>query len=703
MNDLKLGAVGGDDDDKEEAGEKARLAQLISAEFSDHKEVSELEARLDSEVKLRIQFARRFEEASERIRALNGQLAESRGEIDRLETQLDQLRSGIDKLEEKAHEEAEIGESVAREALDAAKDRLEDVMEECERLRTQVHELAPFRIQVQQREGTIRQLRSQLEESQLQAERFQAARDALESEDEEGRLQALRNKAEAAAEESETLRGKVEELEGELEMRIAVLDGLREDFSGSAELRTRMEELRQENAQLRDDLTSAISRLELVQDLEGLEHMINDAMDRAEEAERERDKARGDIERQLERALVAEERVELLQGKLEDGGQVGGGASKNWKVATGVLFAACVAMGMRLSTLAPPPPRLVVPPPTAPVMALGDGEGVNVDVLEWSALKALDHQAAGTDLPPPPREATRGDLNEYQVMLARLSRGDAIDPVLDRFHQIADEAADRTRRTAHVLARVLHQRGELEAAAVLAERALAIDPKIADMHSVMGYVHLAREDLAPAEASFRRAIQLDAHLARAYGGLAHVLELRGQEQEALQSLGKALELDPSNPQYHFSKAMTLRLHGEWRKVANHLKTALVNRPEDAYSHWYLAEALGHLGETEEAQAHEARARELGYQDETTGERPPGPPGQEPPAPTGPPDEAPAPGTGAARLPGMDGPELPGTDAPLPGLEPEPSPAPTQPATDRAAPGAADPYAEVGVSATTTGN
>jgi tetratricopeptide (TPR) repeat protein len=682
LTDLKLGAVGGGDDEKEDAGDKARLAQLISAEFSDHKEVSELEARLDSEHKLRNQFARRFEEANQKIQRLEAELVEGRGEIGRLETQVEQLGRGIALLEAQAQERAQVqaaaGDSVAREALDAAKDRLEDVMEECERLRNQVHELAPFRIQVQQREGTIRQLEAQLEESHLQADRMREARDALEAEDEEGRLEALRRKAEEAAEESESLREKVAELEGELEMRIAVLDGLREDFSGSEELRTRTEELRQENAQLREDLTITMSRLERVEDLDGLEHMINEALDRAEAAEHERDKAKGDIEEQLERALVAEERVEILQQKLEDGGQLGGGASPKWKAATGVLFAACVAMGMRLSTVTPPPPRLVVPPPTAPVIATGDGEGVNVDVLEWSALKALDHQAAGRQVPPPPRDATRGDLDEYQVMLARLARGDEIEPVLDRFHEVAEEAADRTRRTAHVLARVLKQRGETEGAARLAQRALAIDPKIADLHALMGYVHLAQDDLGAAEASFRRSIELDGQVARAYGGLAQVLELAGKEKEALEALAKALELDPSAPQYHFSKAMTLRLHGKWRKVANHLKTAIVYRSDDAYAHWYLAEALRQLGEEEEAEQHKAKALELGYVEEVPGGPPPElgaePPGTEgaPVEGTADPGEAP-PEEGSDRLPGQEPAPLPGMDAPLPGLPEEPPP------------------------------
>jgi Flp pilus assembly protein TadD len=339
-------------------------------------------------------------------------------------------------------------------------------------------------------------------------------------------------------------------------------------------------------------------------------------------------------------------------------------------------------MGMRLSTVTPPPPRLVVPPPTSPVVAThtGNGNDVNMDVLEWSALKALDHQAAGREVPPPPRDATRGDLDEYQVMLARLARGDEIEPVLDSFHEVAEKAADRTRRTAHVLARVLMQRGETEGAARLAQRALAIDPKIADLHALMGYVHLAQDDLGAAEASFRRSIELDGQVARAYGGLAQVLELGGKEKEALQALAKALELDPSAPQYHFSKAMTLRLHGQWRKVANHLKTAIVYRSDDAYAHWYLAEALGHLGEEEEAEEHKAKALELGYVEEVPGGPPPELGGEEPPGTEGAPEEgAAAPGEappeeGSERLPGQDPAPLPGMDAPLPGLPEEPPPA-----------------------------
>ena len=87
--------------------------------------------------------------------------------------------------------------------------------------------------------------------------------------------------------------------------------------------------------------------------------------------------------------------------------------------------------------------------------------------------------------------------------------------------------------------------GEFEEGKQAAERAIQLDPLLAQAHGEMGLVHARELKWTEAEQSFRRALQLDPNLSYTRHEFAtFVLLPLGKMDEALQQAKKAAELDP---------------------------------------------------------------------------------------------------------------------------------------------------------------
>jgi serine/threonine-protein kinase len=78
-----------------------------------------------------------------------------------------------------------------------------------------------------------------------------------------------------------------------------------------------------------------------------------------------------------------------------------------------------------------------------------------------------------------------------------------------------------------------------------AERAIALDPDLADAHAMVGYVKMTYEfDWAGAEAEYRRALELNSNNADAYDLYGRFLQSVERYDEAIAMQARAQELDP---------------------------------------------------------------------------------------------------------------------------------------------------------------
>src|SRR6266481_4406847 len=122
------------------------------------------------------------------------------------------------------------------------------------------------------------------------------------------------------------------------------------------------------------------------------------------------------------------------------------------------------------------------------------------------------------------------------------------------------------------------------------ERALALNPNLADAHTQMGRIKQQVEfDWAEADASFRRAIALepgDPEIVRSAASLAAML---GRFDEALQLNRRAVDLDPLNANSWESLGETEFFMGQLDQAAADVKKALELSPNVWFSHGLLSQ------------------------------------------------------------------------------------------------------------------
>ena len=117
-----------------------------------------------------------------------------------------------------------------------------------------------------------------------------------------------------------------------------------------------------------------------------------------------------------------------------------------------------------------------------------------------------------------------------------------------------------------------------------AERALARDETLAEVHTSLGHIRLHELDCRAAEERFRRAIELNPSYATAYYYYANCLLALGRGEEALVAARRSLALDPVSPAAEINVATMLYYTGELAQAIEHSERALELEPNwaDAY-------------------------------------------------------------------------------------------------------------------------
>jgi TolB-like protein/Tfp pilus assembly protein PilF len=130
----------------------------------------------------------------------------------------------------------------------------------------------------------------------------------------------------------------------------------------------------------------------------------------------------------------------------------------------------------------------------------------------------------------------------------------------------------------------------LAKAKAMAEKALQLDPALAEAHTTLGFVHWGEFDLRRAEEEFSRAIELKPSYATAHQWYMWVLRSELRWDEALTEIEKAVELDPLSGiiinnlgQYYYSRR-------DWQRAAEKYRMAVELGLED--SHGSLIWAYG---------------------------------------------------------------------------------------------------------------
>lgn len=112
------------------------------------------------------------------------------------------------------------------------------------------------------------------------------------------------------------------------------------------------------------------------------------------------------------------------------------------------------------------------------------------------------------------------------------------------------------------------------------DRALAIDPQLAEAHASLGFIRYWHDwDWAGADASLRHAIALDPSLAEAHLARALLLSSLGRREQALAQMQQARQLDPLSPLINTLEAGFLAGDGKTQDAQARLALALTLEPD----------------------------------------------------------------------------------------------------------------------------
>lgn len=121
-----------------------------------------------------------------------------------------------------------------------------------------------------------------------------------------------------------------------------------------------------------------------------------------------------------------------------------------------------------------------------------------------------------------------------------------------------------------------------------AERALQIDPLLADAHTSLAITKFWQDwDWPGAEQGFKRAIEINPNYAHAREMYAHLLSNLGRHTEALAEGSRALELDPLSLISNALRGQMLMFAGRYDDAVAHLQKAIDVEPNFWISHLTL--------------------------------------------------------------------------------------------------------------------
>jgi TolB-like protein/Tfp pilus assembly protein PilF len=154
----------------------------------------------------------------------------------------------------------------------------------------------------------------------------------------------------------------------------------------------------------------------------------------------------------------------------------------------------------------------------------------------------------------------------------------------------------------------------LQLARASGERAVALDPRSADAHYVLGFAIRAQGDIDGALAEYESAVTLNPNHAPGHAGIGICWIMRGRPREALPYFDHAFRLSPRDPLragWHTWIGVAHMMLGDDRKALEQSKRSVAANPKSVGALTLQAAALALLGREDEARAALAMRQEIG--------------------------------------------------------------------------------------------
>ena len=158
-----------------------------------------------------------------------------------------------------------------------------------------------------------------------------------------------------------------------------------------------------------------------------------------------------------------------------------------------------------------------------------------------------------------------------------------------------------------------HRDDQLAKMRAAAEKAIQLDPLLAEGHDALGMVWARDGQWEQSEKSFRRAIELDPSRSESYRDFAmYLILVLGRTEEAVRQLRVAARADPLSSEIHNSLAYVLMSSGQYDEAARNCEQLPANRPSKSECLGRARLGQGRIGEAIEVLATVNNRGYLGY-------------------------------------------------------------------------------------------
>jgi TolB-like protein/DNA-binding winged helix-turn-helix (wHTH) protein/Tfp pilus assembly protein PilF len=144
-----------------------------------------------------------------------------------------------------------------------------------------------------------------------------------------------------------------------------------------------------------------------------------------------------------------------------------------------------------------------------------------------------------------------------------------------------------------------------------ANRALTIDPGLAEAHAALAYSNLYDWNWTAAAQEFDRALRLDSNYPSAHLWFAHYLSARGQFDRALQEMRLASDLDPLSEIIQTQIAWTLAHARRYPEAIRQYRKVLADYPDYQWALWVFGQAQTDIHDYDASIETLTRAAQLG--------------------------------------------------------------------------------------------
>jgi tetratricopeptide (TPR) repeat protein len=179
-----------------------------------------------------------------------------------------------------------------------------------------------------------------------------------------------------------------------------------------------------------------------------------------------------------------------------------------------------------------------------------------------------------------------------------LTRPSLDDPLLDAVMELNVGSTEPMKKATNFEAE-----GQLEQAAVEYERALKINPKLANANVNLIIIYAKLGQVEKAEKRYRLAVEINPNLAEAHYNFGVLLTKQARYEEAASAFQRSLEINPFYAESHHNYGVLLEREGRFAEATEHYRAAIANRPNFRMAHFNLGRMLVHRGETAEAVKH----------------------------------------------------------------------------------------------------